>query len=97
MFASAGFNINTVKMFVVDDADILFRLRMDAVIHRLSNSIEKTQRLFFAETLTERVESLADKIMIEPVFFELEEGDEEDDLEEEEDLDESEETEETED
>ncbi len=91
MFASAGFNINTVKMFVVDDADILFRLRMDAVIHRLSNSIEKTQRLFFAETLTERVESLADKIMIEPVFFELEEGDEE------EDLDESEETEENED
>ncbi|MEO8516221.1 MAG: DEAD/DEAH box helicase, partial [Flavobacterium sp.] len=57
MFASAGFNINTIKMFVVDDADILFRLRMDAVIHRLSNSIEKTQRLFFTETLTERVES----------------------------------------
>ncbi|WP_300567647.1 DEAD/DEAH box helicase [Flavobacterium sp.] len=91
MFASAGFNINTVKMFVVDDADILFRLRMDAVIHRLSNSIEKTQRLFFAETLTERVESLADKIMIEPVFFELEEGDDEEELEEGEETEETEE------
>jgi ATP-dependent RNA helicase RhlE len=71
MFASAGFNISTIKMFVVDDADILFRNRMDAVIHRLSNSIDKTQRLFFTEKLTERVESLADKIMIEPVFFEF--------------------------
>ena len=71
MFASAGFNISTIKMFVVDDADILFRIRMDAVIHRLSNSIEKTQRLFFTTDLTERVESLADKIMIEPVFFEI--------------------------
>ena len=71
LFASAGFNISTVKMFVVDDCDILFRIRMDAVIHRLSNSIEKTQRLFFTTDLTESVESLADKIMIEPLFFEM--------------------------
>ena len=76
LFASAGFNISTVKMFVVDDADILFRNRMDAVIHRLSNSIDKTQRLFFTTDLTERVESLADKIMIEPLFFDIE-GEEE--------------------
>jgi ATP-dependent RNA helicase RhlE len=69
MFSSAGFNINTVKMFVVDDADILFKSRMDAIILRLSNSIEKTQRLFFANDLTERVEVLADKIMIDPFLF----------------------------
>ena len=73
MFSSAGFNINTIKMFVVDDADVLFRNRMDAVVLRLSNSIEKTQRIFFCTTLTERVETLADKIMIEPTFFEIEE------------------------
>jgi ATP-dependent RNA helicase RhlE len=73
MFSSAGFNINTIKMFVVDDADILFRNRMDAVVLRLSDSVEKTQRLFFCTTLTERVETLADKIMIEPTFFEIEE------------------------
>jgi hypothetical protein len=46
---------------------------MDAVVLRLSNSIEKTQRLFFCSQITERVESLADKIMIEPIFFEMEE------------------------
>lgn len=73
MFSSAGFNMNTIKMFVVDDADVLFRNRMDAVILRLSNSIEKTQRLFFCSQITERVEVLADKIMIEPLFFEMEE------------------------
>ena len=79
MFASAGFNISTIKMFVIDDADILFRNRMDAVVHRLSNSIDKTQRLFFTTDLTERVESLAEKIMIEPVYFEMEEEDNEQD------------------
>jgi superfamily II DNA/RNA helicase len=75
MFSSAGFNINTVKLMIVDDADILFRNRMDAIVLRLSNSIEKTQRLFFCSQITERVESLADKIMIEPLFFEMEEED----------------------
>lgn len=73
MFSSAGFNSNTIKLMIVDDADVLFRSRMDAVVLRLSNSIEKTQRLFFCSQITERVESLADKIMIEPVFFEMEE------------------------
>ena len=73
MFASAGFNINTVKMFVVDDADILFRLRHDAIIQLLMMSVEKTQRLFFCSQITERVEVLAEKVMIEPLFFEMEE------------------------
>lgn len=73
LFSSAGFNLNTVKMFIVDEADLLFKTRMDAIVQRLSGSVEKTQRIFFAETATERVEALADKIMIEPVFFEMEE------------------------
>lgn len=73
MFSSAGFNMNTIKMFVVDDADLIFRLRHDTIIQRLSMSVEKTQRLFFCTEITERVEVLADKIMIEPLFFEMEE------------------------
>jgi len=70
LFSTAGFNMNTVKMFVIDDADVLFRSRMDAVVQRLSNSLEKTQRLFFTTVITEKVEILADKIMIEPLWFE---------------------------
>ena len=73
LFSSAGFNINTIKMFVVDDSEVLFRNRVDAVILRLSSSIDKTQRIFFCSEITERVESLANNIMIEPLFFEMEE------------------------
>lgn len=72
LFSSAGFNMNTIKMFIVDDADVLFKQRMDAIILRLSASVEKTQRIFFCSEITERVEVLADKIMIEPTFFEME-------------------------
>lgn len=72
LFSSAGFNMNTIKMFVTDDADELFRQRHDAIVQRLSMSVEKTQRLFFCNQITERVEVLADKIMVEPLFFEME-------------------------
>ena len=82
MFASAGFNINTIKIFVVDDADRLFSNRMDAVVQRLFSSIEKTQRIFFASRLTEKVEVLADKVMIEPLFFEDDDENLEDENEE---------------
>ena len=72
LFSSAGFNINTVKMFIVDDAELLFKNRFDAIIQRLCSSIEKTQKLFFCNSITERVEVLAEKIMIEPIYFEFE-------------------------
>lgn len=70
LFSTAGFNLNTIKMFIVDDADLLFRNRMDSFVQRLSDSVEKTQRIFFTTEPTEKVELLADKIMIEPLFFE---------------------------
>ncbi len=71
LFSTAGFNLNTIKIFAVDDADKLFKNRMDAVVQRLSMSIEKTQRLFFTTDITEKVEILAEKIMIEPFWFEM--------------------------
>ena len=71
LFSTAGFNMNTIKIFVVDDTEILFRSRMDSIIMRLSASVEKTQKIFFCSEITERVEVVADKIMIEPVFFEM--------------------------
>jgi superfamily II DNA/RNA helicase len=72
LFASAGFNINTIKLFVVDDTDILFKSRMDAIVLRLSASMDKSQKIFFCSQLTERVEAIAENIMIEPTYFEME-------------------------
>lgn len=83
MFSTAGYNVNRLKMFIIDDADPILKLRHDAKITRISNSIAKVQRIIFTETLTERIEILADKIMIEPYLFDMdEEGEEELDEEE---------------
>jgi ATP-dependent RNA helicase RhlE len=71
LFSGAGFDINRLKMFVLDDADILLKNRHELVITRLSESIEKTQRLFFVTEITDKVEILADKLMPNPTFVEF--------------------------
>ncbi len=71
MFTTAGYNVNRLKMFVLDDADPILKLRHETKIMRISNSISKTQRIIFSENLTERIEVLAEKMMLEPFLFEI--------------------------
>ena len=75
MFSSAGFDVNQLKMFILDDANVILKARHDTKVVRMSDGIAKTQRIFFTDEITERVESLADRIMIEPLFFEFDEDD----------------------
>jgi ATP-dependent RNA helicase RhlE len=90
MFSTAGYNVNRLKMLILDDADPILRLRHETKIMRISGSIAKTQRLIFAETLTERIEILADKMLVEPFLFDMDEEGEEELDEEEDDIQEEE-------
>jgi len=84
MFSTAGFDVNRLKMFIVDEAETLLKNRMETKIVRISDSITKTQRLFFTDVITDRVEILADRIMIEPLFFEFDDEGEGEDFDDEE-------------
>jgi superfamily II DNA/RNA helicase len=83
MFSSAGYNVNRLKMFILDDANPILKLRHETKIMRISNSIAKTQRIIFGDTLSERIEILADKMMEEPEVFDFEYDEDEEDFEEE--------------
>jgi ATP-dependent RNA helicase RhlE len=72
MFTTAGYNVNRLKIFILDDAEPILKLRHETKIMRISNSITKTQRIIFSEVLTERIEILAEKMLIEPYWFEME-------------------------
>ena len=76
MFSTAGYNVNRLRMLILDDADTILKLRHETKIMRISNSIAKTQRIIFTDALTERIEILADKMLVEPFEFDFE--DEED-------------------
>lgn len=80
MFTTAGFNINRLKMYILDDADSILKLRHETKIMRISNSISKTQRIIFSDVFSERIEILAAKMLLEPFEFDF---DEEEDFEEE--------------
>ena len=77
MLSTAGYNVNRLKMFIIDDADPMLRLRHETKIMRISGSITKTQRIIFASEMTERIESLADKMLVEPYEFDFEDFEEE--------------------
>lgn len=92
LFSSAGYNVNRLKMFILDDADPILKLRHETKIMRISNSIAKTQRIIFSDVFTERIEILADKMLVEPFEFDFDDEDdfEEEDSEEETDFEEDE-------
>ncbi|MFH6970739.1 DEAD/DEAH box helicase [Flavobacterium petrolei] len=81
MFTTAGFNVNRLKMFILDDADPILKLRHETKIMRISNSIVRTQRIIFSEQFTERIEVLAEKMLEEPYEFDFDEEDEDEDEE----------------
>jgi len=91
LFSTAGYNVNRLRMFILDDADPILKLRHETKIMRISNSITKTQRIIFSDVFTERIEILAEKMLVEPFEFDFDEEDEEDDFEENEDFEEGEE------
>lgn len=81
MFTTAGYNINRLKMFILDDADPILKLRHETKIMRISNSIAKTQRIIFTEQYTDRVAILANKMLLEPFEFDFEEDEKEEESE----------------
>lgn len=90
LFSTAGFDVNQLKMFIVEDTDELLRLRFDTKIARIGENI-KTQRIFFSENDSERLETFADRVMIEPTWFDFYENEEDEDEELEDEEDEGEE------
>ena len=70
MFGNAGFDVNQLKMLVINNTDELLRLRHDTRLYRLSESIDKTQRLYVSEQETERLEIFVDKTMLDSYWFE---------------------------
>jgi ATP-dependent RNA helicase RhlE len=73
LFSTAGYNVNRLRMLILDDADTVLKLRHETKIMRISNSITKTQRIIFSDVFSERIEILADKMLVEPFEFDFDE------------------------
>ena len=65
MFSGAGFDVNQLKMYLVDDLDVQLRVRLENRLGRLSESIGKTQRVYFTTVEVERMEPFCESTMLE--------------------------------
>jgi ATP-dependent RNA helicase RhlE len=71
MFSTAGYNVNRLKMFILDDADLILKDRHEPKLLRLLESIPKPQRILFATEYSERLELFAEKVMDDPEVFDF--------------------------
>lgn len=69
MFSVAGFDVNQLKMYIINDIDELLRKRIEPRLYRLSESIGKTQRMYISDQETERLEIFVDKTMLDSYWF----------------------------
>ncbi|WHT38286.1 MULTISPECIES: DEAD/DEAH box helicase [Myroides] len=67
MFSGAGFDVNQLKMYIIDDVDQQLRNRHEPRLYRLSESIGKTQRIYLGKDYVEALDMFVDKTMAEDV------------------------------
>jgi ATP-dependent RNA helicase RhlE len=76
IYSLYALNLGVVKIFAIDDAELVIKNLNYVQIDRLAESLPKAQKIVFASALTEWVERLADTFMNNQEIIEIEEADE---------------------
>lgn len=68
-----NFNLNKIKLFVIDDAEMVIKNGLQGQIDRLALSLPKCQHLVFTNELNAKIERLIEKFIVAPIIVEVEE------------------------
>ncbi len=72
LYLRQNLNMNKLKIFALDDADLMIKNEFQGQIDRLIHSIPKCQHLVFTSLYNEKVEKLISKFIINPTIVEVE-------------------------
>jgi len=72
IYFSRSLNLNKIKLFVIDDAELMIKNSWQGQIDRLALSLPKCQHLVFTSGLTEKIEKLISKFIVAPFVVEVE-------------------------
>lgn len=67
-----NFNLNKIKFFAIDDAEMVIKNSLQGQIDRLALSLPKCQHLVFTNELNAKIERLIEKFIIAPIIIEVE-------------------------
>lgn len=79
IYSLYALNLGVVKIFAIDDAELVIKSINYPQIDRLSESLPKAQRIVFASQLTEWIERFAEEFMNIQEVIEIEEAEPEND------------------
>ena len=74
LYANNGLNLNALKMFVIDNSEVVIKNEVHSQIERLAGGVGKVQWLLFGDHITEKTEGFISKFL--PDNYELIEIDE---------------------
>ncbi|MFY9153358.1 MAG: DEAD/DEAH box helicase [Prolixibacteraceae bacterium] len=78
IYSRYALNLGVVKIFAIDDAEMVIKSLNYTQIDRLSESLPRGQRVLFAAQLTEWIERFAEEFMNVQEVLEIEEPDDQD-------------------
>jgi ATP-dependent RNA helicase RhlE len=70
IYFSKNLNLNYLKLFIIDDAELMIKHRFQGPIDRLGLSLPKCQHLVFASAYDDKVAKLISKFIVNPQFIE---------------------------
>lgn len=71
IYFTRSLNIKMIKLFVIDDPEMIIKNSWQGQIDRLALSLPKCQHLVFTTEMTEKIEKLISKFIIAPKVIEL--------------------------
>ncbi|PBQ34302.1 DEAD/DEAH box helicase [Sphingobacteriaceae bacterium] len=72
LYFASSINLNKLKLFVMDDPELMIKHSWQGQVDRLTSSLPKCQHLVFTTELNEKVEKLIHKFMVAPYLIEIE-------------------------
>nr|WP_320117150.1 DEAD/DEAH box helicase [uncultured Marinifilum sp.] len=71
LYSNSGINLNRLKMFIVDDAEMIMRDQILSEINRLSPYIPKSQRIVFCSKITKQMGNFSEEYMNFPAILDI--------------------------
>lgn len=71
IYFSKNLNLNKIKLFAIDDAELMIKHRFQGPIDRIGLSLPKCQHLVFTNSYDEKIQRLISKFIVAPQIIEV--------------------------
>lgn len=71
IYFSKNLNLNKIKFFAIDDAELMIKHGFQGPIDRIGMSLPKCQHLVFTNNLTDKIQKLISKFIVAPQIIEI--------------------------